>query len=215
MAYGSMRRRQSWGTSPALICIDIVRSFVGSRGRSLADAIAEWPTACGPAAHESLPHVARLLEAARSSRQGDGIPIVHLRPRSEDARFFGETVKGELQDFVNARPGAIEFVDEAAPLPGELILPKPKASGFFDTPLGSYLRRIGVDSVIVAGTTTSGCVRATVVDAFSWGFATFVVEEATFDRSMLSAAVSLYEMDAKYADVITCDAAVEYLGGLQ
>lgn len=214
LAYASMRRRQEWGRSPALICVDIVRSFVGTPGLSLAEAVAEWPTACGPAAHESLPHVAELLAAARAARDGQGIPIVHLRPRSEDAPFFGETVKGELRDFVNARPGAIDFASEAAPQPGELVLPKPKASGFFDTPLGSYLRRIGVDSVMVAGTTTSGCVRATVVDAFSWGFATFVVEEATFDRSQLSAAVSLYEMDAKYADVVSCHTAVDHLASL-
>lgn len=214
LAYGSMHRTQARGVQPAVVCVDIVRSFVGEPGRSLPEAIAEWPPACGPAAFESLPHVARLLEAARVARDGAGIPIVHLRPRAEDAAFFGDTVKGELVDFVNARPGAIEFVPEAAPRAGELVVPKPKASGFFDTPLGTYLRRIGVDSLLIAGTTTSGCVRATVVDAFSWGFSTFVVEEATFDRSPLSAAVSLYEMNAKYADVIACNDAVEWLDGL-
>lgn len=210
LAYGSMHRTQGRGQAPALICVDIVRSFVGEPGRSLSEAIAEWPPACGPAAFESLPHVAKLIAASR----GAGIPIVHLRPGAENARFFGDTVKGELVEFVNSRPGAVEFVPEATPSAGEMVIAKPKASGFFDTPLGNYLRRIGVDSVLVAGTTTSGCVRATVVDSFSWGFATFVVEEATFDRSPLSAAVSLYEMNARYADVITCEDAVEWLGGL-
>lgn len=213
-AYASMHRTQARGARPALVLVDVVRSFVGEPGRSLREAIEEWPPSCGPAAFASLPHVARLLQAARSARGERGIPIVHLRPRAEDAPFFGDTVKGELIDFVNARPGAVDFVPEAAPMDGELVLPKPKASGFFDTPLGTYLRRIGVDCVIVGGATTSGCVRATVVDAFSWGFPTFVVEEATFDRSELSAAVSLYEMNAKYADVITCDDAIAWLGEL-
>lgn len=214
VAYGSMHRSQARGGRPAVVMVDVVRSFVGEPGRSLEEAIAEWPPACGPAAFESLPHIARLLDAARGARGGEGVPIVHLRPAVETAPFFGDTVKGELVELVNARPGAVEFVPESAPAPGELVLPKPKASGFFDTPLGSYLRRIGVDTVIVGGATTSGCVRATVVDAFSWGFATFVVEEATFDRSALSAAVSLYEMNAKYADVVTCDDAVKWLGDL-
>lgn len=214
LAYGSMHRSQARGQRPAVVMVDVVRSFVGEPGRSLEEAIAQWPPACGPAAFESLPHIARVLDAARSARSGSGVPIVHLRPRAEDAPFFGDTVKGELIDFVNARPGAVEFAPEAAPTHGELVLPKPKASGFFDTPLGSYLRRIGVDSLLVGGATTSGCVRATVVDAFSWGFATFVIEEATFDRSPLSAAVSLYEMNAKYADVITSDDAVKWLGDL-
>lgn len=214
LAYSSMHRTQGRGQRPAVVMVDVVRSFVGEPGRSLPEAIAEWPPACGPAAYESLPHVARLLAAARAARSGGGVPVVHLRPRVEDARFFGDTVKGELVELVNARPGAVEFVAEAAPLDGELVVPKPKASGFFDTPLGTYLRRIGVDSVLIAGTTTSGCVRATVVDAFSWGFPTFVVEDATFDRSELSAAVSLYEMNAKYGDVITCDDAVKWLGDL-
>ncbi len=214
-AYASMNRTQERGVCPAVIMVDVVRSFVGEPGRNLSEAIEEWPPSCGPAAFASLPHVARLLDAARTARDGQGIPIVHLRPRAEDAQFFGDTVKGELVEFVNSRPGAVDFVPESAPRDGELVVPKPKASGFFDTPLGSYLRRIGVDCVVIGGATTSGCVRATVVDAFSWGFATFVVEEATFDRSQLSAAVSLYEMNAKYADVITSDDAVSWLGELR
>lgn len=214
IGYKSMQRTQQQGIRPAVICVDIVRSFVGEPDASLEDAIVRWPLACGPAAFESLPHIARLLDAARSSRNGQGIPVVHVRPGVENAQFFGETVKGELIEFTNGRPGAVDFPAEAAPVEGELVLHKPKASAFFDTPLGNHLRAIGVDSVLIAGTTTCGCVRATVVDAFSWGFPTFVVEEATFDRSQLSAAVSLFEMNAKYADVITCDDAVGWLSQL-
>jgi maleamate amidohydrolase len=214
VGYRWMHQTQTRGSRPALVLVDIVRSFVGEPGRSLEEAVAEWPPACGPAAFAALPYVAQLLTAARRARAGAGIPIVHLRPRAEDALFFGDTVKGELVDFVNSRPGAVEFLPESQPQEGELVLPKPKASGFFDTPLGTYLRRIGADSVIIAGTTTSGCVRATVVDSFSWGFPTFIVEEATFDRSALSAAVSLYEMNAKYADVITSEDALGWLGSL-
>ena len=85
---------------------------------------------------------------------------------------------------------------------GELGLAKPKASAFFGTALLAYLHRIKVDSLVVCGTTTSGCVRATVVDGISWGYPVFLAEEATFDRARMSHGVSLYDMNAKYADVI-------------
>ncbi|WP_213453530.1 cysteine hydrolase family protein [Rhizomonospora bruguierae] len=207
-AYSSFSHRLARGERPALLVIDVVTAFVGAPDRDLKSSIAEWPTACGPAAYEALPAVAALLGAAREG----GVPIVHLRPSGPAARLLGPTVKGELVgDFVTGRPGAVDFAPEATPADGELVVAKPRASAFFDTPVTTYLRSRGIDSVVVAGATTSGCVRASVVDAFSHGFAPFVVEQAVFDRSHLSAAVSLYEMDAKYADVIQLDNAVHWL----
>jgi len=207
-AYASFAHRQEPGERPAVVVIDVVRSFVGSPGLDLQAAIAQWPTACGPAAYEALPAVAALLDAARTA----GVPIVHLRPAGPAARLLGPTVKNELAgEFVNGCPGAVDFVPESAPREGELVVAKPRASAFFDTPVATYLHALGVDDLIVAGTTTSGCVRASVVDAFSHGFKPFVVEQAVFDRSRLSAAVSLYEMDAKYADVVQLDDALKRL----
>lgn len=207
-AYASFAHRQEPGQRPAVLVIDVVRSFVGSPGLDLDAAIAEWPTACGPAGFAALPAIARLLDTARSA----GVPVVHLRPAGPAARFLGPTVKNELVgEFVNGRPGAVDFLPESTPRDDELVVAKPRASAFFDTPVATYLRSLGVDEVVVAGTTTSGCVRASIVDAFSHGFRTFVVEEAVFDRSRLSAAVSLFEMDAKYADVVLLDDAVKRL----
>ena len=209
-AYGSFRKPQVRGARPAVVVIDVVTSFVGPAGLDLDAARAEWPTACGPAAYEALPAVAALLSAGRSA----AVPVVHFRPSGPAGRFLGPTVKGELDgDYVNGRPGAVDFAPEAAPRDGELVIAKPRASAFFNTPAATYLHSLGVDSLLVAGTTTSGCVRASVVDAFSHGFRPFVVEQAVFDRSRLSAAVSLYEMDAKYADVIQLEDAVGWLDG--
>ncbi|MFC4055456.1 isochorismatase family protein [Actinomadura syzygii] len=207
-AYASFAHRQDPGHRPAVLVIDVVRSFVGSPGLDLDAAIAEWPTACGPAAHRALPAIAAVLAAARAA----GVPVAHLRPSGPAARHLGPTVKNELVgEFVNGRPGAVDFVTESAPREDELVIAKPRASAFFDTPLATCLRALGVDDLIVMGTTTSGCVRASVVDAFSHGFRPFVVEQAVFDRSRLSAAVSLYEMDAKYADVVQLDDVLERL----
>lgn len=208
VAYASFAHRQEPGERPAVMVIDVVRSFVGSPGLDLAAAIEEWPTACGPAAQAALPAIAALLGAARAA----GVPIVHLRPAGPAARLLGPTVKNELVgEFVNGRPGAVDFVPEAAPRDGELVVAKPRASAFFNTAVATYLHALGVDDLIIAGTTTSGCVRASVVDAFSHGFRPYVVEQAVFDRSRLSAAVSLYEMDAKYADVVQLDDALKRL----
>jgi maleamate amidohydrolase len=207
-AYASFAQRQETGQRPALLVIDVVRSFVGSPGLDLEAAIAEWPTACGPVAHDALPAIVQLLDASRAA----GVPIVHLRPAGPAARILGPAVKNELGgEFVTSRPGAVDFPPQSRPHKGELVVAKSRASAFFDTPVVTYLRTRGVDEVIIVGATTSGCVRASVVDAFSHGFRTFVVEQAVFDRSRLSAAVSLFEMNAKYADVLQLDEAVNRL----
>ena len=88
------------------------------------------------------------------------------------------------------------------------MIKKTKASAFFGTPLREVLHDLNVDSLFVCGTTTSGCVRATIVDAFSHGLKCFLVEEGTFDRFELSHLVNLWDINAKYADVITVDEAV-------
>ena len=88
---------------------------------------------------------------------------------------------------------------------------KDKPSVFFGTPLMSYLHELQVDTLLVTGTTTSGCVRATVVDAFSYNFRVVVVEECVFDRGQASHKVNLFDMQAKYADVVSLEAALHYL----
>jgi nicotinamidase-related amidase len=110
---------------------------------------------------------------------------------------------------------ANQIPDLIRPRPGEVVIQKTKPSAFFGTPLASYLTGLGVDTVLVTGTTTSGCVRATVVDAFSNNFRTLVVEEAVFDRGDLPHKANLFDMHSKYADVITVDEAKAYLRALQ
>ena len=91
---------------------------------------------------------------------------------------------------------------EIAPGPRDIVVYKQKPSGFFGTNMASYLTLLGCDSVIVTGTTTSGCVRATVLDAFSLNYRITLAEEGCFDRSQASHAINLCDMNAKYADVI-------------
>jgi nicotinamidase-related amidase len=92
-----------------------------------------------------------------------------------------------------------------APEPGDTVIAKTKPSAFFDTPLRQYLIVWGIDTLYCCGTSTSGCVRATVVDAFSHGYLVGVVTDCTFDRGQASHAISLFDMGQKYADLVTSE----------
>jgi nicotinamidase-related amidase len=107
-----------------------------------------------------------------------------------------------------------EIMPQIKPEPNELVLRKMKPSAFYGTPLLSYLHQSQIDTLLVAGTTTSGCVRATVVDGFSLNYRMTVIEDCVFDRFEASHAMNLFDMHAKYADVVGSEAAISYFGGL-
>lgn len=196
-------QRRSLGSRPALLVVDVVRAFMGEPGQSLAESVAQWPTSCGPAAWAAMPAIARAVTVAGER----GWPIAYTTAMPGAAGHYGGTVKGEAAAMRSPmdRPGAQDIPDEIKPAADALVMAKPKASAFFATPLLAYLVRHHVDSLVVTGCTTSGCVRATVVDGHSWGYPVFVVEEACFDRARLSHGVNLFEMNAKYADVVSVD----------
>ena len=193
------------GERPALLVIDVTRGFVGSRGLDRAAAAREYRNACGPAAWAAVPAIQGLLELARST----GLPVFYTKGRAQvDVGSLGQwSARNDRAAEDLAKGAAVhEIIPEVAPVPGELVIEKDKPSGFFGTSLLSHLIRLGVDSLLVAGCTTSGCVRATVVDAFSYNVAVTVVEDAVFDRGELPHAVNLFDMQAKYAQVAPLDA---------
>lgn len=194
--YEGFRYEQPKGRRPCLLMIDCVKGFV-KREEYVSTNYVEG-LSCP--ANDALDAFAELLAVARVT----SVPIVHTRPSAQQIGVFGVTVKGEreVMGLPMRRPGAVDFAPEAAPEEGEAVLEKTKASAFFGTPLLSFLHERQADCVVVAGGTASGCLRASVVDAFSYGFPVFVVEEAVFDRARISHAVGLYEMNAKYADVL-------------
>lgn len=204
-AYAQMEKGVKFftGTRPALLVVDVVKAFVGEPGLSLEEASREWVTACGPAAWEALPRIKALLDDFRAAR----LPVCFTTGQPGAAAKFGGTNKAELSAMASPmdRPGAQDIPDLIQPQPEEWVLDKPKASAFFATPLLAWLHHHSADSVVIVGCTTSGCVRATCVDAMSWGYPTAVIEDACFDRSKLSHGVSLFEMHTKYADVLTVD----------
>src|SRR5947209_16792427 len=106
------------------------------------------------------------------------------------------------------------IVEESAPQQGDLVVRKQKPSAFFGTALISMLNEVHADSVLVTGTTTSGCVRASVIDAFSYNLKVSVIEECVFDRGQASHKINLFDMAMKYADVISLKEAIEYVQSL-
>ena len=202
------RERCGLGSTPALLLIDVYARVFGDRKEPLLQAIERFPSSCGPAAWEALPHLQRVLEEAR----GAGIPVIHVTgaadiPGWREARGGAVVDRAALQEAYRIRA-------EVAPLDGEPVIRKAAPSAFFGTPLAALLRQRGVDGVIVVGESTSGCVRASVVDACSHRFKVTVVENCVFDRTEAAHAINLFDMAQKYADVRSIDDVVGDLRSL-
>lgn len=192
-----------WPERPALLVIDVTLDFCGPEGASGAEAARQTRTACGPRAWAAVPKIATVIAAARAAER----PVIYTR-RSE-ARLAKRRA-------MNARSGedraeGNEIVAPLAPQPGDLVIGKSKPSAFWRTGLVEKLTEMGCDGVILTGGTTSGCVRASAVDAFNHDIPAILVADAVFDRFEASHAMSLFDLQAKYAGLCTAAEAEEHL----
>ena len=209
-------RRAGFGERPAIMVIDVNYNFCGDRAEPILESIKRWRYSCGEVAWTTgIPAIARILEGARRKR----LPVIYTtNPRREDGFDLGiwslKSHRAEDDVDVMGHRGN-DIVDEVAPLPGDLFIEKRKPSAFFGTPLMSHITNLRADSLILTGSTTSGCVRATAVDALSYDVRVTIPHEATFDRSVLSHKVALMDLHMKYVDVTDTDDVVGYLGGLE
>ena len=213
----ALSNRVEWGfgSQPALLMIDLYRGAFGDRPSSLVEAVEDWPNACGLAAWEALPPIQRLLQAAREA----ALPVIHVTGLPErDSGIAGWAVKDRNPaarrevslDDIEAE-GVYEIMAEVAPIQGEVFLRKSAPSVFWGTPLGAHLTALGIDTLIVAGETTSGCVRASVVDGCTHRYRMIVVEQCVFDRHQAPHAVNLFDMNQKYADVLALDDVIAWI----
>lgn len=189
------------GKRPALIIVDVTYGFAGDKPEPIESAIESYPTSCGEESWKAIEHIQKLLTAARKMN----MPIFHtLIEGSKTSSNKNVPVKGNLFDHPDLLEGGkgTKVVEELKPQKGEVVISKKKPSAFFGTPLSSYLIAENVDTVIVAGCTTSGCIRSTVIDAFSYNYKVFVPEECVFDRGITTHAINLFDMQQKYADVV-------------
>jgi maleamate amidohydrolase len=220
-AAGGFGARAGFGKRPALLVIDVNWAFCGERPEPILESIKRWRTSCGEAAWAALPYIRKLIDKAHAK----GLPVIYTtgegRPDKWDRGSWGW--KSSRAGETGAAPAAgsnappldgNEIAAPIAPASQDIVIKKQKPSGFFGSNLASYLTLLGADSVVVVGTTTSGCVRATVVDAFSLNYRVILAEEGCFDRSEASHAISLCDMHAKYADVLSAAEVLAYFDGL-
>ncbi|HEY7382203.1 MAG TPA: isochorismatase family protein [Beijerinckiaceae bacterium] len=190
-----------FGQRPALMIVDVSYNFCGDRPEPLLESIKKWRNSCGEDAWQAIAVIRRLLDACHAK----GLPVFYStntrRPDGFDAGSWRWKNARELEDAEKEIAGNA-IVKEIAPASQDVVILKTKPSVFFGTPLLSFLIDLRVDTLMVCGVSTSGCVRATVVDAFSNNLRVQVIEDACFDRSQASHAVNLADLNAKYADVI-------------
>jgi maleamate amidohydrolase len=190
-----------FGARPALLIVDFVNGFNDPAlfgGGNIAPAIARTRP---------------LLHAARAA----DLPIIFTRvvyaADGSDACAFTLKMPGLVMLTEDA--AASQVVPELAPQPGEHVISKTQPSAFFGTGLADWLKERGVDTVLIAGCTTSGCVRASAVDSMSHNFRTLVVGDCVGDRAIGPHDANLFDMEQKYADLITADDAMVRLQALQ
>jgi maleamate amidohydrolase len=197
------------GKRPALLIIDVQYRTVGHQSRPISEAIEEYATSCGEHGWRAVGQIQPLLKLFRSR----GLPVIHphVTPKTQaNVGRFGDKVPSVM----GVAAEGYEFVAEVMPTDNEILLPKNHPSAFSGTPLTSFLIDHGVDSIVFTGCTTSGCVRSSVVDAFSANFRSIVPIECVYDRSQVSHAVNLFDMASKYADVLPAAEVAELVSSL-
>jgi nicotinamidase-related amidase len=212
--YGS---RGGLGQRPVVLVIDVNYNFVGDHREPIEDSVRRWRNSCGEEGWQAVDHIQELLAVARERR----VPILYstgLQPRPDgwdsgrwadkNRRRREDVRSGDEADLGNTIPSPI------APCPEDIVIRKNKPSVFFGSLLASFLVDLQADSILACGGTTSGCVRATVIDGFSYNYRMAVVEECTFDRGQASHALSLFDLGQKYADVMSLAETETYLRDL-
>jgi maleamate amidohydrolase len=190
--------RAGFGTRPALVVVDVNRGFTDPASPLVCDL------------DDCVAEIARLLEAFR----GSGLPVVFTTVCFDDAGKEAAAVFIEkVPALLVLEPGSewVEIDPRIEPVEGETVLSKYFASAFFGTTLAELLSAAGCDTVVVTGASTSGCVRATALDALQHGFRVVVPREAVGDRNPAAHEANLYDIDTKYGDVVSVDEVVDRL----
>lgn len=216
LARAGYGNRLGFGARPALLVVDATYSFCGAEPRPILDAIEVNRRSCGDRAWSALGPISELLAAARAA----GIPVVYSTMRDpvdaayEPGLWGAKNTRGR-EDGAAGDGRDNEVLEVIAPRPGELVLAKDKPSVFVGTGLAAYLIARGVDSLILCGGTSSGCVYASAVDAFSHNYRVSVAREASFDRVDTPHWAALLDIDMKYGDVVSTAEVLDHLATLR
>lgn len=197
------------GRAPALLIIDVQYRTVGNTPKPFYEALQDYRTACGEVGWAAVKQIAELLAVFRSR----GFPVIYPYVAPKVAHDGGR-LAGKVPAIMGIPERGYDFVAEVAPDENSITLPKKHPSAFFGTPLVSHLVDLGVDTLVVTGCTTSGCVRGTVVDAFAYNFHVAVAHDAVYDRTETVHKVNLFDMAQKYADVLSTADLVDAIGSI-
>ena len=204
--YTPYHRQTYIGQRPALLAIDLYNLAYEGGAKEPHELVDTHKSSCGVYAHNAIKPTEELFALARSLK----IPVFYTTTETrKEAK--PDAVYATNRQRVKIDPQAFEIKEEFKPQVGDVVIFKERASGFFGTPLVAHLTQLGIDSLIVCGESTSGCVRASCVDAYSLGYHVSIVEETVFDRSILSHKVNLFDLHHKYSDVMTLDEVKESL----
>ena len=208
---GRFGRRMGFGVRPAVVVIDAQKYMVGEAGGD-----ENWPSSCGNIGRKAVGEIARIVETAQAAKVPCFFSLFELDPKGRDIGVYAR--KRDLLEsdhWCLAGSTGAQMVSELKPGDQDIVFVKKKPSGFHGTPLLGYLLDRQIDTVIIVGGATSNCIRATVFDASSYNLRTIVVQEAVFDRIPISHAISLFDMDRQFADVVTMQEALKYLGNVK
>ena len=200
-----------FGSRPAVLVVDDYYASVGIERLPILESIRSWPKSCGSDGWDAIDVTARILEVAR----GNDVFVAHVK-RLKGMPRWGNRPTLEWPDHVSVedRQRADDIVDEVRPEPGEPVFEKSAPSAFAGTPLRFWLVANAIDTLIVCGESTSGCVRATVVDGATHRYRMGIVSDACFDRLQANHWINLFDMNQKYGDVIDSNDAITYLKSL-
>jgi len=207
---GGYGKPRGLGDRPALVIVDPQYNYAGA-DKPILEQMADWPSGVGESAWRAIERIQPLINAFREKKR----PIIYTRQVQKSIAFDGFAAKAtrSSSEYLEGAKGT-RIVEEIAPQEGDVVIEKSYASAFYGTPLMSVLIKLKVDTLIVTGGTTGGCVRATCVDAISRNFDVAVVEDCVYDRISASHKVALLDLWMKYCDVISRDEAIDYVARL-
>jgi len=208
--YSAYRRKTFVGPAPALLAIDLYELAYRGGAKLPVELFKSNPSACGRYAYEAIEPTKRLFAAARAA----GLPIFYSTGDMRD-ESRPDIVGATKRTKASIDPGDYAIRTDFKPQKGDVVITKQRASAFYGTPLAAHLTQLGIQTLVICGESTSGCVRASAVDAYSHGYHVVLVEECCFDRSALSHKVNLFDMHHKYADVMHVDEVVAHLAASQ
>lgn len=202
--------RRNLGKTPALLIIDAQYNFFGAR-KPIMEQLEEYPTGVGIEAWRNLDRTVSLLARARET----GIPVIYTRYVAQDSGNSHESKMKRDHSKFSADSHGSQIVAELKPAEGDVLIDKNYASAFFGTSLINHLVGRSIDTLIIVGGTTSGCVRSTAIDSSNFGFNTALVSDCVFDRISVSHKVALLDIWMKYGSVLSSVEIEEYFGSLK